>query len=167
VTGKPRPPAGTKTAGKRLWTAILDAYDLDAAELVVLREMCRVTDRLDALDDAIRASGVVEGGRVSQVLTEARQQQQTWPSSPGRCGSRPTSRPRRRRMPPGPSLRPGGRGSVVARKRPADEPQTALQVLQQRMAAKRELLARISIAYDAGNMAEVDRLWAEVDTLYR
>jgi hypothetical protein len=55
----------------------------------------------------------------------------------------------------------------VARKRPADEPQTALQVLQQRMAAKRELLARISIAYDAGNMAEVDRLWAEVDTLYR
>jgi hypothetical protein len=77
VTAKPRPPAGTKTAGKRLWTAILDAYDLDAAELVVLREMCRVTDRLDALDDAIRASGVVEGGRVSQVLTEARQQQQT------------------------------------------------------------------------------------------
>jgi hypothetical protein len=58
--------------------AITGDYDLDAAEMVVLREMVRVCDRLDDLDAAVRANGAVgSDGRVAPALVEARQQQLT------------------------------------------------------------------------------------------
>lgn len=75
VTTKPRPPAGAKAAGRRLWSAIVDEFALDQVELVVLREMVRVVDRLDDLDAAVRDGGAVVGGRVNQALVESRQQQ--------------------------------------------------------------------------------------------
>lgn len=71
----PRPATGTKPAGKRLWSAIVGEFELNEAELVVLREMCRVVDRLDDLDAAVRDGGAVVNGRVSQALVESRQQQ--------------------------------------------------------------------------------------------
>ena len=43
---------------------------------------------------------------------------------------------------------------------------TALQVIQQRMARKGELLDEIERAHGAGDTAEVDRLWREIDALY-
>jgi hypothetical protein len=43
---------------------------------------------------------------------------------------------------------------------------TALQLIQQRMTRKRELLEAIDRASAAGDTAEVDRLWLKVDALY-
>lgn len=45
--------------------------------------------------------------------------------------------------------------------------QTALERLQAKMAAERTLLQRIGRAHDAGDMAEVRRLWAEIEQLPR
>jgi hypothetical protein len=75
MPSKPRPPTGTKAAGKRLWAATVGEFELNEAELALLREMVRVTDRLDDLDAAVREGGVVVDGRVSGALVESRQQQ--------------------------------------------------------------------------------------------
>jgi len=44
--------------GRSLWEAITDAHTLDAAQEVILLEACRAKDRLDDLDELLRA-GVV------------------------------------------------------------------------------------------------------------
>ena len=68
--------------GARLWAALHG--DDDSVELTVLvREACRITDRLDALADAVTADGllsVIDRGdstvivKVDGALAEARQQ---------------------------------------------------------------------------------------------
>jgi hypothetical protein len=40
--------------GQALWTAITDAHELDAPQLVQLTEACRAKDRLDKLDELLR-----------------------------------------------------------------------------------------------------------------
>jgi hypothetical protein len=40
---------------------------------------------------------------------------------------------------------------------------TALEELMERMAAKRALRERIAVAYAAGDMVEVERLWVEIE----
>lgn len=40
--------------GRALWSAIKDANDLDATQLVQLEEACRAKDRLDRLDEILR-----------------------------------------------------------------------------------------------------------------
>ncbi len=77
--------------GKRVWNGIAKNHELDAVQLVVLEEACRVADRLEKLDEILRgdeesflrlelprgAEGF-EGEMVLQVagaLAESRQQQ--------------------------------------------------------------------------------------------
>jgi Ribonuclease G/E len=43
--------------GRALWRAVVDAHDLDAAQLVQLQEACRAKDRLDKLDQLMRGEG--------------------------------------------------------------------------------------------------------------
>jgi hypothetical protein len=74
----PKPPAGTKAAGRRLWSSIVDDYDLDEHELVLLREAVRTTDLLAELDTLVKRDGPVidtpQGQRAHPAAVEARQQ---------------------------------------------------------------------------------------------
>ena len=76
--GKPAAPSGTRAAGKRLWKAVLDEYELEEHELLLLREAVRTTDTLDALELLVQAQGAVvtspQGEKANPALVEARQQ---------------------------------------------------------------------------------------------
>lgn len=77
-------PEGLETRGRRLWAAVLELHDLGPAEVVLLEEACRLTDRLDRLDrvligkaEMLRAVTNDEGDVrlvVDSALSEARQQ---------------------------------------------------------------------------------------------
>jgi hypothetical protein len=76
---RPAPPPGLGTSGRRVWREILAIYDFDAQELLVLSEICRTVDRLDALNAAVTELGVVDessaqGMRANPLLVEERQQ---------------------------------------------------------------------------------------------
>lgn len=72
----PRPPGELRRAGRELWRAVMDSYDLETHERRLLREMCRTADDLDALADIVAREGVLdpETGRAHPALVEARQQ---------------------------------------------------------------------------------------------
>ncbi len=76
---KPPAPDDLGDSGLTLWTALVDAFDFDAEDLVVVTEAARVKDRLDALDLVVRAQGVTvespQGLRAHPALIESRQQQ--------------------------------------------------------------------------------------------
>lgn len=78
TTAKPKPPAGLKTAGKRLWKSVTEVFGLEVRELEVLAMACRQADDLAALDAAIDRYGLmIEGSkgqdRINPLVTEARQ----------------------------------------------------------------------------------------------
>lgn len=79
---KPKPPAGLRTSGRALWRAVLADYELDEHELVLLREVCRTADSLDALQVVLDAEGVMsvspQGARTHPALVELRQQRVTF-----------------------------------------------------------------------------------------
>jgi hypothetical protein len=82
TTTKTKTPPGLGTAGKRLWADVIDSYDLDVHEQLLLVECCRCADRLDRLAKAGQdAPLTVTNSRGDQVanplLTESRQQQIT------------------------------------------------------------------------------------------
>jgi hypothetical protein len=52
--GAPKPPTGTRAAGLRLWSSVVDEYDLDEHELALLTEATRTVDLLTQLDVAVR-----------------------------------------------------------------------------------------------------------------
>ena len=75
----PTAPRGLSKAGKALWRAVLEPYELDEHEVLLLKEACRVADRLDRLDaEAAAGTVTVTNHRGDQVahpaMTEARQQ---------------------------------------------------------------------------------------------
>lgn len=76
--GKPRPPVGLKAPGRRLWNAILDAYELDEHELALAVEAVRTVDLLAELDAAVRKDGALiaspQGLKAHPAAVEARQQ---------------------------------------------------------------------------------------------
>lgn len=69
----PKAPAGTKTAGRRLWQSILAEYELEEHEAALLREMVRTVDRLDELHALVDRDGVMVGDRLHPAMVEARQ----------------------------------------------------------------------------------------------
>jgi hypothetical protein len=78
---RPKPPAGAQRAGKALWNAVLDEYELEEHELLLLREMVRTVDVLDDLEAWVAQDGVMlgssQGERAHPALVEARQQRIT------------------------------------------------------------------------------------------
>ena len=73
----PRPPAGSKAAGRSLWRAILADFDLEEHELALLRQACRVADTCDDLQTLVDNDGPMVAGRTHPALTELRQQRIT------------------------------------------------------------------------------------------
>ena len=78
----PKVPKGLATSGQRLWRSVVEGYDLDVHEELLLLEACRCADRLDRLaTDSADAPLVVTNSRGDQVshpsLVESRQQQIT------------------------------------------------------------------------------------------
>jgi hypothetical protein len=74
----PSAPKGTKASGKRLWASILREYELEEHELVLLREMVRTVDQLDALQAITEREGLLVAGqglgrKVHPAVVEARQ----------------------------------------------------------------------------------------------
>lgn len=79
TTAAPRAPRGLERSGRRLWRSIVDVYELDVHEQLMLVEACRVADRLDRLADAAALADLTvtnsKGDEVaSPFLVEARQQ---------------------------------------------------------------------------------------------
>lgn len=80
-TGKPpklpRPPAGTKAPGKRLWKAVLEEFELDEHELAMLREAVRTVDMLEDLAGIVKKEGAMvdtpQGRKIHPALVETRQ----------------------------------------------------------------------------------------------
>ncbi len=56
--GVPRPPAGAGPVGRRLWAAVLRDFELNGAELTVLRQAVRAADRCEALAAELAATGL-------------------------------------------------------------------------------------------------------------
>lgn len=74
----PKPPAGSRAAGRRLWRAVTSVYVLDQHEADLLTEACRTLDLLERLDAAVRRDGPLvdgpQGLRAHPGAVEARQQ---------------------------------------------------------------------------------------------
>jgi len=101
----PDAPEGGRAAGRRLWSSVVEEFDLEEHELALLREATRTVDLLDEVDATVRRDGAVivtaEGHpRAHPAAIEARQQRVTlarvlaalrMPS-----GDEPASRPQRR-----------------------------------------------------------------------
>lgn len=77
-SAKPRPPTGTRAAGRRLWEAITGDYELDEHELALAVEAVRTVDLLAELDAAVRKDGALidspQGLKAHPAAVEARQQ---------------------------------------------------------------------------------------------
>jgi hypothetical protein len=69
-----RAPTGLGPSGRRLWRAIMGAFDLAEHEQSLLQQAARTADELDALQLVIAAEGVMAPvGRVHPALIESRQ----------------------------------------------------------------------------------------------
>jgi hypothetical protein len=83
--GRARPakyPAGLLTAGKSLWKSVVDEYELDTHESLLLLQACRTADRLDSMATELATSPLTltnfKGDEVAHpLLTESRQQSLT------------------------------------------------------------------------------------------
>lgn len=77
-TSGPRPPAGSRAAGRRLFDSVTSRFELEQHELQLLVEAVRTTDLLVELDGAVRRDGALvetpQGMRAHPAAVEARQQ---------------------------------------------------------------------------------------------
>jgi hypothetical protein len=65
----PRPPAGTKAAGRRLWRAVQDKFELAEHEETLLRQACRVADLCADLQATVDAEGPLTTTRLGETKT--------------------------------------------------------------------------------------------------
>lgn len=77
-----RPENTLGPSGRELWNSITAEADLEVHEKILLLEACRVTDRLQALDEDLADAPLTvtnnKGDEVANpLLTESRQQQAT------------------------------------------------------------------------------------------
>src|SRR3954466_1627199 len=73
------PPKGLATAGRKLWRSVVDAYDLDQHEELLLLAACRCADHLDRLAAEAATNGVTttnaRGDEIAHpAIVESRQQ---------------------------------------------------------------------------------------------
>jgi hypothetical protein len=66
------PPRGTGTAGRALFKAITEAFDLEPHEVAILGQMVRLADRIGQLDAIVDTEGVLVDGRTHPALVESR-----------------------------------------------------------------------------------------------
>ncbi len=73
----PAAPRGSGAAGRRLWSSVLQLWELDEHELLLLRELVRTTDLLDELQAVVDRDGLMvdspSGPKVHPAIVEARQ----------------------------------------------------------------------------------------------
>jgi hypothetical protein len=74
MTSRPRLPSGLGTAGRRLYAAVLDRFELEEHEAALLLEAARTRDLIAQLQGVVDAAGVVAEGKPHPVLVELRQQ---------------------------------------------------------------------------------------------
>ena len=67
-------PAHLGEAGRSLYTAAVEDFELSLPELAALLQAAETLDTLRIIEDEIRKTGPVIAGRPSPLLTEARQQ---------------------------------------------------------------------------------------------
>ncbi len=60
---KPKPPTGTGPGGARFWRRVVDGFDLEAGERVVLEQAVAVLDNCDELQAVVRAEGLLDEDR--------------------------------------------------------------------------------------------------------
>lgn len=75
-------PDGLLTAGRNLWKSVVDEYELDVHESLLLLQACRTADRLDAMATELTTASLTltnfRGDAVAHpLLTESRQQSLT------------------------------------------------------------------------------------------
>ena len=64
----PKPPPGLSAEARSLWTRTLAEYSFNtAADLALLAELCRATDRLREVQTAIKTDGLTVAGAAGQV----------------------------------------------------------------------------------------------------
>lgn len=78
MTETPQMPPGLKTSGRRLWSAVVDEFDLAEHEVSLLVQACRTADALDGLQGELDADGPIvespQGRKAHPALPELRQQ---------------------------------------------------------------------------------------------
>jgi hypothetical protein len=67
-TLKTKTPTGLKPGGKRLWSSIVDEFDLRADELRVLEDACRESDLVDALQAELAKGALTVLGSQGQPV---------------------------------------------------------------------------------------------------
>ncbi len=70
----PPAPRGAQAAGRRLWRAVLQDYELAEHEQVILRQAVHVADVCDELQRQVERDGPLLNDRAHPALIEARQQ---------------------------------------------------------------------------------------------
>lgn len=74
----PKPPPGTRAAGRRLWSAVLGDFEPAEHEQQILREAVRTVDLIADLHAVVTADGTMQdspqGRRVHPAVVELRQQ---------------------------------------------------------------------------------------------
>lgn len=74
----PSAPPGLRPAGAALWTSVVDEFELAPHELLLLTEVCRTVDAVEALQARLDAADVLDvsphGVRVNPCLPELRAQ---------------------------------------------------------------------------------------------
>lgn len=73
-----KPPEGTQAAGARLWSSVVDVYELEEHEQTLLVQAVRTVDLLDDLEAIVGREGAVidspQGRKAHPAAVEARQQ---------------------------------------------------------------------------------------------
>lgn len=61
-------PTGLGTTGRALWREVIDTYDLDPAEVVLLRELCATVDEIARMTADLAEMGVIVAGSRGQPV---------------------------------------------------------------------------------------------------
>lgn len=74
----PKAPAGLAAAGRRLWSNVVEEFELAEHELALLRQACQTVDAIDRLQKSLAGDEILDsspqGRRVHPALPELRQQ---------------------------------------------------------------------------------------------
>lgn len=74
MSRRPARPQGLGAAGRRLWQAVLEEFELEEQELTLLRQAVRVADTCDELHRLVLEAGLIVDGKSNPALVELRLQ---------------------------------------------------------------------------------------------